>query len=495
MKIITRLSKSQFLRGVQCPKALWLFRQRPELMAEVTESKQHLFDTGHEVGVLAQQYFENGIEIAEEYYEIDKAIASTEAAVSAGHPAVFEASACSPDGAYSRIDILSRVSGSNRWDMIEVKATTTVKEVHIADMALQRYAFSGAGHDIRRSILMHVNSEYVRRGLLDVKKLFHLEDCTDFVEDRMKPVAGELRELLQMVNTAEEPEIAIGAHCTFPYECDFIGYCWKHVPEYSVYKLFSGEKLATLLSEGILDVADVPAGFGATPRRQVEIDAYRRNRLHVDRAAIENFLDRLVYPLFYLDYETVNPAVPLFDGTRPYQAVPFQFSLHIQDRQGGSVEHVEFLHTGQGDPRPNFVKALVDACGGSGSVVVYNQSFESRINNELARAFPDHAQALERINARMADLLVPFRSRALYHPKMQGSASLKSVLPALVPDLSYAGLEIGDGQTASLAYLNVLKGKLTGSEKQTVLEELRKYCSLDTLAEVRLMDVLYASLK
>ena len=211
----------------------------------------------------------------------------------------------------------------------------------------------------------------------------------------------------------------------------------------------------------------------------------------MDRAAINQFLDGFVYPLFFLDYETINPAVPLYDGTRPYQKVPFQFSLHVQQEKGGPVTHTGFLHTGTGDPQPHFVKELVDSCGGKGSVVVYNQPFEAGVNETLAETFPEHAAALRAINGRMVDLLVPFRSRFLYHPDMKGSASLKSVLPALVPDLSYSGLAIADGETASLMYLKAHKNDVLDDEKKRIFADLQQYCRLDTLAEVRLLAELY----
>ena len=485
------ISKSQYLKGLQCPKALWIYRHRPDLKPEVSPVLQHLFDSGHEVGLLAQKCFEGGVEIVEAYYKIEATIRSTEEAVALNPSAIFEAAACAPDGAYSRIDILRKCREAGTWDLVEVKSTTSVKGYHIDDMAVQRHAFAGAGYSIRKSILMHIDNLYVKSGPLEVWKLFHLEDCTADVEARMAVVRECLEPLKAVLASSTEPVVPIGDQCNAPFACDYIHYCWQHVPAYSVYNLFRGDKRATLLSKGILDIADIPEGFDVTQRQGIEIDAFKQNRVHVDRAAISKFLDGLVFPLFFLDYETINPAVPLYDGTRPYQKVPFQFSLHVQLEMGGPVTHTGFLHTGAGDPRPHFVKELVDRCGGRGSVVVYNQPFEAGVNETLAETFPEHAAALRAINGRMVDLLVPFRSRLLYHPDMKGSASLKSVLPALVPNLSYAGLAIADGETASLMFLKALKNEVSEEEKKWIYTDLFEYCRLDTLAEVKILEELY----
>ena len=490
-KKIKGISKSQYLKGVQCPKALWYYRHRPDLAPEVSDNQQALFDAGHEVGELAQQYFSGGIEITEEYYEIAKAIGSTEKAIAEGRKVVYEATACSEDGAYSRIDILKKVRGSDRWDMIEVKMSTGVKDYHLDDMSLQRYAFEGAGYSIRKSILMHINNQYVRSGDIDIKELFTLEDCTQMVRSRMIDVSGKVEQLIAMLNSPLEPTVEIGEHCYDPFECDYTHHCRQHIPDYSVYNIFKGAKLEALLSDDILEIEDVPDGFEVSERQAIEVQAVKNGGVHVDSGRIREFLNQIEYPLYYLDYETINSAVPLYDHSRPYQQIPFQFSLHIQAEKGGAVEHTEFLYTGNGDPRPEFITELIRKCGARGSVVVYNQGFESRINRELGENFPEHKPALDAISDRMIDLLIPFRSRMLYHPDMQGSASLKAVLPAFVPDLSYTDLSIGDGDTASNRYLCCAKGVVDEKTREEIFGDLKVYCHQDTLAEVKLLDVLY----
>jgi hypothetical protein len=491
MKRIHRISKSQYLRGVQCPKALWLHRHRPDLAPEISEAQQYIFDTGHEVGELARRYFRGGVEIKEKYYDIDRAIESTNTAVYQDEDVIFEATASSGDGAFSRIDIFKKAGVTNTWDLIEVKSSTDVKDYHIDDIALQRYAFIGAGYNIRRSILMHVNKNYVRSGELNVNKLFSLKDCNEFVEEKLPEIRPRVKELIKVLNSEHEPVVDIGNHCTDPFDCDFIPYCWKHIPEYSVYNVFNGRKLHDLLSANIIAIADVPDNFDLTARQFIAVSACKKNQIYKDTARIAEFLDQLQYPLYFLDYETIWPAVPLFDQSSPYQQIPFQFSLHIQSDKQAELKHIEFLHTGTDDPRPGFLQALIESCGSNGSVVVYNQTFESGINTQLGRDFPAYKSDLEKINARMVDLLVPFRSRYLYHPEMKGSASLKSVLPAFAPDLSYDGLAISDGEIASIRYLSCIKDTLPEDKKKKIFNDLREYCRQDTLSEVKLIDVLH----
>ena len=488
---INRISKLQYLKGVQCPKALWFYRHRSDLKLEITEAQQHLFDTGHEIGELAEDYFKGGVEIEAEYYEIDKAIESTDDAIQQGKDIIFEATALSSDGAFSRIDILKMVNGSDAWDLIEVKASTGVRDYHLDDITFQRYAFSNAGYNIRKSVLMHINNQYVRAGELNVNKLFSLTDCTEIVQEKITEIDGNLKNLIHVVNSGAEPVIDIGDHCNCPFECDYIHHCWQHVPEYSVYDVFGGRKREELLLDDIVEIADIPDDFETTDRQSVDIQSFKHNQIHMDKEAIRGFLNTLVYPLYFLDYETIFPAVPLFENTRPYQQVPFQFSLHIQEKKGGDLKHVEFLNTDVSDPRPDFIKSLIENCGNIGSVVVYNQSFESGINDQLAVDFPEYSARINRITQRMIDLLVPFRSRWLYHPDMKGSASLKSVLPAFVPELSYDNLAIGDGGTASLLYLSCITGNVSDKERIQIFQDLIDYCYQDTFAEVKLLDVLY----
>lgn len=488
------ISKSQFLMGVQCPKALWFYRHRRDLKAETDDAQQALFDQGNEIGHLAQTYFKGGTEVENEYWDIDGAIQKTEELIKAGKSAIYEATALSPEGIYSKIDIFKKVKGKDEWDLIEVKGSTSVKDYHIWDMASQRLAFVGAGYKIRKSILMRVNNGYVRKGDLDNKQLFTLQDCTNEVIERQKEVEDVLPKLLKVLKKRKEPSVDIGSHCDKPFSCDYKEHCWSHVPEYSIYDVTNGKKLDELLSMGILNARDIPKYFSLGAKTTLAVQSYRENSVIVDVPALKEWSQKLEYPLYYLDYETAGPAIPKFDGVSPYQQIPFQYSLHIQKIKGGKLQHLEFLHTDPTDPRESLVKSLIENCGKEGSVVAYNASFEKGVNNNLAEKFPKYRNNLKAINDRMVDLLKPFMSRSLYHPKQMGSASIKAVLPSFVPDMSYDTLNVSDGQEASRLGDLILEGNLERDTLKETITALKEYCGQDTLAMVKLIEVIYSYL-
>jgi hypothetical protein len=498
-KTALEISKSQFIRGLQCPLSLWFYRNRKELIPEVPPEKQRIFDMGHEVGLLAQETFPNGVEITEKHYEIEKAIESTQKQISSGSEVLFEATACSEDGAYARIDILKKVRGSGSgmeatWDLIEVKSSTEVKDYQILDSALQRYAFEGAGYKIRKSILMHINNKYERSGELNLKEFFTKADITKEVLEIQSEVKEDLPRLIKIIHQKKEPEIEIGEQCKKPFECEFKYHCWKEIPKPSVYDLFSGKKLEYLLDKSVLEIDEVPDEMDLTDRQRFVVDQYQAVNTYSDKKKLNEFLDQLKYPLYYLDYETIFSAIPLFDKTKPFSQVPFQFSLHVINEEGEEVRHIEYLHKEKSDPRESLVRALCEGIeDDGGSVVVYNQGFEVSINNSLAELFPKYASKLKDINSRVIDLMDPFSKRHLYHGSFLGKYSIKITYPYFVTDpklKNYKDLEIQDGGSASSQYEDWIRGKSKESEEQKLFENLVAYCELDTLAMVRLLDVI-----
>jgi hypothetical protein len=287
----------------------------------------------------------------------------------------------------------------------------------------------------------------------------------------------------------EVPEIEIGGHCSDPYPCDFIGHCWKHVPNYSVFNLTrGGSKAWQLYGEGVLDIKDIPEDFPLSSSQELQVTAEKSGSWYVDNEAISQFVDSLNYPLYFLDFETIMPAVPIFEGTRPYQQVVFQYSLHLQASKLASAVHKEHL----ADPndvnlRKNAMLQLIEDCGTMGDVLVYNKAFEASRINELIVAYPRYEARLQNIVDRMVDLAIPFQRKWFYTPEMQGSYSIKKVLPALVPDLSYSNLEIQEGGTASLVFLQMVLTQFDGDEKST-RQALLEYCELDTWAMVKILE-------
>lgn len=481
----TGLSKSLYLKGRQCHKALWLQKFQPELKGEIDEATQARFDAGHEVGQLAQQLFPGGIEIPYDGLTIPEQLARTQAAL-ATHKVIYEAS-FEYDGIFVKVDILRK--GRGGWEIYEVKSATSAKDVYLDDVALQYHVLTGAGIAVSKAFIVHLNNSYVRQGDIDVQQLFTTFDATKVAKATQHEVKTAVLAMQKMLKAGKEPCIDIGPHCSIPYDCDFHDHCWAHIPDESVFDLAgSGVDKFALYREGIIRLADVPLDRLKGKQRQ-QAEALRERSVTVDRKAVQAFLDQLWYPLCFLDFETFQSAVPPFDGTRAYQQIPFQYSLHQLKRKGGKLWHSEFLAAPNSDPRRALLEQLLEEIPEDACVLAYNASFEKGVLESLAIAYPRQAKKIGKIIANMRDLIVPFRSRHVYHWQMQGSASIKKVLPALVPELSYDDLEIGEGGAAMEAW-----HRMGAAESREELEGIRKalrgYCELDTLAMVKLLDVL-----
>jgi hypothetical protein len=483
-----RLSKSQYVRGLQCHKALWLYRNRKDLIPEVAPSQQMIFDQGHVLGLLAHRRFPGGVLIVEDHTQVAQALAATQAAVQKGARTIYEAGALHQN-VLVRADILQRAPDGKAWDLIEVKSSTGVKDVYLHDVAVQRYVLEGAGFPIRRCFLMHIDNQYVRRGAIDPSALFALADVTQEALDLQKGVAIQLKAMQAMLAKSGAPVVEIGAHCSLPYPCDFESHCWSDVPDYSVFDLGGArmEKKLAWWRRGIKTVAAIPSA-GLSGAQSIQVQVAKSGKPHIDAAAVAEVLSELEYPLHFLDFETVNPGLPPYDGLRPFQQLPFQASIHVRARKGGALKHLEFLDDGRQDPRPGLVAFLERAIGPKGTVIAYNKGFEGNCLKELADFAPAQARLLLSMKDRLWDLAGPFRGADYVHPDFEGSWSIKNVLPALVPDMTYEGLPIHDGAGAQVAYLGLMSGKLSAAARNETLENLKAYCGQDTLAMVRLLE-------
>ncbi len=484
------LSKSQYIQGQRCPKALWLAKNRKDLKGTFGSAQQGKIEQGQEIGDLAQKYFGDGVEVRNPAWDTEGAIHSTKKFIAQGHNVIFEATAANPDGTFSRIDALRRVPGTDEWDLIEVKGTTKVKPYHADDLSFQYHAFTGAGYRIRNCLMMIIDNQYVRQGALDLQKLFKFVDITAEVKQKEAAIGAAAQELIQIRGLKNMPEADIGAKCDEPFTCDFKKHCWKDVPASSVFNVCSMTDAEKIVKQtGSYEINDIPDDM--IPRnRSIDIASHKTGQEHVEPEKLQAFLERLQYPLYFLDYETLMSGAPFYDGTRPFQHVPFQFSLHVQNEPGGPVEHHEFIHKERSDPRAAFTEELVRLLGDTGSVIVYNQDFEESRNKELASRFPQHAQALNKINARMIDLYEPFKNRWLYSPAQNGSASIKAVLPAFT-DMKYDDLAVSNGVKAMNLYADFVRGKINIAEDlKRFWDGFSKYCEMDTLAEVKLVEAL-----
>ncbi len=482
-----RLSKSRFQTGLQCSKALWLAVHEPQRADPVSPSQQRIFDRGTSLGDLARRLYPAGVLVAESHLQRAKALETTARLVTGDAPALFEA-AFEHGGVLVRADILVRV-GPGEWDLYEVKSATSVKDQYLTDVAIQTWVLEGCGQKIRRACVVHIDSSYVwPGGSYDLAKLFAVKDVTETVRVLLPTLTSQVSAFQTML-AGPLPVVAIGRRCDTPYSCSFKGFCHRHVPSPSVFDL-SRLKEATLdrlIASGLLALREVPLDTpGLLPAHREVLELVRSGQPRIV-GDIAGALAGLPGPYHFLDFETAGPGLPLFPGTRPYQAVPFQWSNHVRQADG-TLEHREFLHEARTDPREPFLASLLAATADAGTVVVYS-SYEQTQLTALAAQFPHHAMAIEALKGKLFDLEKVVRAH-LRHPACLGRTSIKVVLPALVPDLSYEALAIGDGQQAAALYEQFLTGQLDLLGQASLFDDLRTYCGTDTMAMVRLWDVL-----
>ncbi len=441
------LSKSTFMYGNQCMKRLWLHKFNPTVRDEEDEAQTAIFQSGTDVGLLAQQRYYGGVDASPvDAFHYQQSVYDTANLIAKGAKVIYEA-AFQFDGVLAAMDIL--VKRKDKWYAYEVKASTKVKDQFVQDAALQYYVITKSGLPLEDIFILHLNNEYVRYGELDLQQLFTPASVLEEVLKRQEEIAAKILDLKIMLKTKQYPEIAMGGQCTTPYACDFMGHCGEGIvteePDY-------GEPI-------------------------------------INKEGIAEFIDELEYPLYYLDFETWMAPVPEQDGHWAYRQIPFQFSLHIQNELGGELTHVEYLAENRHSNLKEFTEELIKAMGTAGSIVVYNKAFENTRLRELKEQFEEYQEAITSLQERIVDLMTPFRKKHYYLPAMEGSYSIKQVLPALFPDMSYDELEIGNGGDASAAFYNLDK-----VEDATAIAETRtallEYCKLDTLAMVRLLEVL-----
>lgn len=480
------LSKSTFLMGRQCSKLLWFRYNAKDQIPAPDEATQAVFDQGNEVGALAHQLFPGGIEIDTAPGDFDGAIRRTNEALKLRRP-IYEAT-FAHGGGYARVDILVPVAG-HAWDLVEVKSTTSLKEdVHLPDIAFQAYVLTGAGIKLRKCFLAHINGEFVRRGEINPQKFFTLEDVTKPVSAMTRDIEEKIEAMQRVIRAKAHPEIQIGPHCSNPYSCPLQNRCWSFLPEASVFTLYrGGAKGFALLQQGIKKLADIPADITLSDNQAIQRAVLLSGRPHIDRPALAAFLGQLEYPVSYLDFETIGTAIPLFDGVRPYQQIPFQYSLHIRRRANAKPEHRSFLAEGTVDPRSEFMRQLRADLPDTGSVVAYNASFEISRLKECCELLPKFKPWLRKVTPRVVDLLLPFRGFRYHHPDQKGSNSMKAVLPALTGQ-GYEKLAIQEGGAASREFLRVTFGDVTAAERRRVRRDLEEYCARDTLGMVQIVD-------
>jgi len=433
--------------GNQCKKRLWLHKFNPTVRDEEDAAQTALFQSGTDVGLLAQKRFYGGIDVSPvDPFHYQQSVFDTATLIARGAKVIYEA-AFQFDGVLAAMDIM--VKRKDKWYAYEVKSSTGVKEPYLQDVALQYHVITNSGIELEDIFILHLNNKYIRKGELDLQQLFTPTSVLEEVKRRQEGISLKIVELKNMLKTRELPEIEIGAHCHIPYTCDFKGYC----------------------------------GGGMS----IEMPDF--GQPIIDKKGINEFVQSLTYPLYFLDFETWMTPVPEQDGQWPYRQMPFQFSLHVLNSQDSEVLHREYLAENKDVDLLIFVEKLLQYLGTVGSILVYNKAFENSRLKELKEQFPLYHAAISSLQERLVDLMSPFRKKQYYLPEMEGSYSIKQVLPALVPELGYDDLLIGDGGEASLAFYNLDKNQ-DSETIQEIRNALLEYCQLDTLAMVKILEKL-----
>ncbi|PIY58297.1 MAG: hypothetical protein COY98_02665 [Candidatus Yonathbacteria bacterium CG_4_10_14_0_8_um_filter_43_17] len=497
------ISKTVFLDYVFCSKNTWLKLNKPQLLQEFELSafEQNLMEQGNEVEAEAHKLsiFSGGIEVLEKGEE---AVEKTRELMDSRTLAIFQATFIE-DGFIARNDALVWNEKESCWDLYEIKGTNSLKEGgtdhnHIDDLTFQASVLSRADVPMGKYFLVHLNKDYVRFGALNTEELFLIEDQTEAVRARLPLVEEQMKTAKEYLNNKKEPSGGCG--CIYngrSRHCTTFKYSNPEVPDYSIHDISrigtSKKKLATLVDGKIYDMLDIPEGMELSDVQVNQITAHRRQKPMVDVEGISEEIKDLVFPLYFFDYETYAPAIPAFDGFRPYQRIPFQFSLHILEKPGDKMSHIEYLHEKRSDPSDEVAKLLEKHIGKSGTVIAWNKSFEAGVNRELGERMPEHKAAMERINNMLYDLMDVFKKQHYVHPKFKGSTSIKKVLPALV-DLSYDSLVIKEGGQASNSWWEMTDKKTPTGTSKHISKHLKIYCGQDTYAMYAIWEKLYQML-
>jgi len=469
------LSKSRYVAGLQCPRMLYYIVHNPTELPEPNAFDRYQMEQGTFAGKYAANFFKNAARIPE--FPIDFALQKTQEAIRAGKPHIMEA-AFTHENVHVKVDVLRRLD-NGKFDIIEIKSKTKVEPTHWDDLAIQMYVLQQNGLEINAAYIFHLNKEYRHPD----GDLFLLADQTEKVFSKLKEVPQNIKQMTEILARIEPPEQDIGPQCSRPYKCGLRDECWQHIPELSIFNIPRYRGKWDFYRQGIIELDHVPEDFIGTGSQMPFIESYRTKKPKVDKSGLNKFMGLLKEPLYFMDFETIQLAVPKYNGTKPWQQLTVQWSVH-KLTGNGEPEHFEFIHTEKSDPREPFIKSLLDMLGDTGSIIVWWVPFESGRLKEIADAFPQYQPQIASVLARIWE---PYEASNKYYCdwRFKGSNSLKNVLPVMVPGLSYDPLEIQEGGTAMAEYARML-GLPGGPEKQQIRQNLLEYCKLDTLAMVEI---------
>lgn len=484
------LSKSLYCDGIQCPKKLWLRKNKPEVYDKDYDNEA-IFETGNAVGDLAMSLFGDVVEVA--YGDKSKMVAQTRLLLEGNTPVICEASFID-DTHFCSVDILKN-NGNSNVEVYEVKSSTHLKDEYFEDLSYQVHILTRLGYNVTKACLVTINKSYVRQGSLNLYELFEIHDLTDKVKENQEKVSFNIHELENFMLNDQEPQVPLGMHCFKPYDCGFFPHCSSCLSTPNVFDLrgLQNKTKIKLYNEGTIAYSDLLERGCLKGRQRVQAEFTTYNlEDDFDLEKIQSCLGQYRYPLYFLDFETLNPAIPLYDGYNPYQPIVFQFSLHYLEKEGGELQHLEFLGPHTEDPQPYVAHKLCEAIPKHACVLAYNMQFEKGCLKRMAQAYPNFHDHLMTIHDNIHDLMDIFKNGYYYSKDMKGSYSIKTVLPALFPQdasLDYSQLQgVQNGQEASNTFLKLKD--MPEDEIETVRNQLLKYCELDTLAMVKIWEKL-----
>lgn len=482
----TTLTKTDYILYRECPKNVWYKIHKPDIYteSELSEFEKSIMETGNEVELVARKLFPGGILIERRDEEGQK---TTRDYIAKNQEILFQPIFVK-DNFLAAIDILKFDQETKSYSVYEVKSTSDVDEKsHYHDLSFQVHLLKKYGLKINRAYLIHLNSDYVRSGELDISELFKIVNVSSEVESISESVAAEMTEALKYLSLEAEPD----GYCCCIYKgrsrhCSTFQHANPEVPDYGVHDIArignSKAKLKELIDSNIFHLDKIPAHIKLTDIQQSQVDTYNLNKVLVDREKIIEEFGTLTFPLYFLDYETFPAAIPRFDGFSPYHQIPFQYSVDVLRSAESKPEHYEFLHIGSNDPSTAFAESLQKHLGTSGSIVVWHKGFECGRNDEIANRIPVLKPFMDGLKARIYDLEDIFRKQYHIHRDFRGGTSIKRILPVLVPELSYKELEIRDGGSAADTWNKIVSGAYNNEEKEKAINDLKIYCGLDTFA-------------
>lgn len=482
------LSKSRYCKARQCKKIIWLKKYKPEYA--IQKARDIVLENGTKVGQLAKGLFGKYENI--DFNENLNIMIDQTKKLLKNKPNIITEASFNYNNNFCSVDILK--NDIDGVEIYEVKSSTEISDIYLDDVSYQYYILNNLEFNIKKACIVYINNKYVKQGNLELNKLFNIEDVTEIAKSKQQEIENNIYELNKYMeeHMDNEPKDDIGIKCFKPYECEFWEYCTRNLPKPNVFDIKGGmhlDKKFEKYYDGKISFNDLQ-NENINPKYLEQID-FELNNLQpkIDKDYIKEIIKALNYPLYFLDYETYQVAIPEIDGTRPYQQLPFQYSLHIIKEEGAAIEYKEFLaEIEDKDFIRHFAENLIKDIPDNGSVIIYNRAFEPARNREIAEMYPDLKDELERINCNMIDFLEPFKQRKYYTKEMQGSASIKYVLPALYQkdsELDYHNLPVvHNGEEASEAFLS-LKGKSKEKQKE-IRNGLLVYCQLDTYAMVKI---------